>query len=36
VSAERAIELVIAKYPGIDIHSLQHRGAIDIIDEGKQ
>lgn len=31
MSASEAIEAVVAKYPAIAVHTVQHRGAIDII-----
>lgn len=31
--AMRAMQLVLIKYPEIDIHSLQHKGKVDIIEE---
>lgn len=33
--AKRAIELVELKYPGITVHTVQHRGALDIIEDGE-
>lgn len=32
-TATRAIELVLLKYPGIVVHTVQHRGALDIIED---
>ena len=34
-SARRAIELVEAKHVGIEVHSVQHRGRIDVIEDTK-
>lgn len=35
VSARRALELVEARHVGIEIHSIQHCGKIDVIDDSK-
>lgn len=32
-SARRACELVEAKYPGVEIHAVIHRGLIDVIED---
>lgn len=32
-SAARAIQLVEQKYPGIVVHSVQHRGGVEIIQD---
>lgn len=32
-SAKRAIELVEERYPGIVVHTVQHRGSIEIIED---
>jgi hypothetical protein len=34
-SARRAVELVELKHAGIEIHSVNHRGQIDVIDDSK-
>ena len=35
LSARRACELVEAKYPGVEIHSVNHRGLIDVIEDAE-
>ena len=32
-NAQRAIELVMQKHPGIEVWSLQHRSRVDIIED---
>lgn len=35
IDAQRALELVKQKYPTIEIHSIQHRGKVEIIEDSK-
>jgi hypothetical protein len=32
-TAQRAMELAMQKHPGMEIHSLVHRGKVDIIED---